>query len=1035
MRPGRDPEDEPLLSLSASSSASTAYSAFPRLQKLTTSNLSEAGNNTGRVSQDSDSSALDRFLASERNGFASSRSGIFSRIPGFQTLQQWTTSNHNNYWSVSSTDYYYGIQSRNSIRGQLRALVSDIWRVTVLKATVAYLVATMFTFVEPVSVHFGRYSYLTAMAICYFHPARSVGAMVEALLYCLAGVTFGSLVSVGALHIVYYYENEEKERTTAHLLILGVLAMATFVLAYVRAVYGQKRPSISTGTTLAHLITFVTITQMPNPDLLEFQPDKILRVSMALVVGTVISFSCCCLISPYTASSELKKSIAKALANLRKFFDTLASSVSLNTDSQGNSIVFNIPIPNHQGAAAPASPSPLESLSPSDEQEPRHSLDTGVDVESIASHHDQLSSLIKEHQTLLLALDSLRIETKFETLSAIRLHYPNYIHIFDSISRLTQHLSGLKSSVMDIDRRIAGGHPTPALTQFLEQMGPYLRRLISTARQAIALVAAALAEEEKKGGDNGAVERGVILPALITLERKLGEAVREFDVQQKRVLVDLYEKVNEDVFLVYFFVFALMEVGSELQHLVENIADLRRAEARVREAGKVQFWLASRPLSTMSTESTASPVNTTAPSLPHTPGLQDASRSTVFRRLMALVWIWATGFRAFEIRFAIKTAATIALLSLPGFINSTQDWYYEYRMWWALTSVVVVLTPSVGGTNAAGMWRIVGTIGGALAGCLSWVMFPNNPLLLWLVCGIVAVPAFYVFLHTKYAKIGQVFLMTYTIVLLNRYANPLDQWTGRDIGIEEFAYKRGIAVVVGVVVGLFVSWYVWPYKARDELRKILSSTLFDMGVLYSKLVSLFTSTLPPTSDEFFALEISLRNSLTESRALLTLTRHEPRIKGRFPTVSYDRIITALNDILDRFVSMRVAAWRGRDAHRHVRHDFVGAIEDVRREMVGAVLLYFYVLAGALVIKSPLPPQLPNADAARVRLVSQVRELPMVREMGKHRGDSSYLYYYSYILAMEDVIREMELLGALMKGLFGEISYEEMTRHNFSTGHD
>ena len=103
-------------------------------------------------------------------------------------------------------------------------------------------------------------------------------------------------------------------------------------------------------------------------------------------------------------------------------------------------------------------------------------------------------------------------------------------------------------------------------------------------------------------------------------------------------------------------------------------------------------------------------------------------------------------------------------------------------------------------------------------------------------------------------------------------------------------------------------------------------------------------------------------------------------------------------------------------------------------MVGAILLYFYVLAGALVIKSPLPPQLPNADAARVRLVAQVRELPIVREMGKH-ADSSYLYYYSYILAMEDVIREMDLLGALMKGLFGEIRYEDMTRHAFSTGHD
>ncbi|TPX41114.1 hypothetical protein SeMB42_g05723 [Synchytrium endobioticum] len=1008
--------ERPLLSLS-SSSAYTAYSQFPKLSKLTTSDIPDA-----RLSEDSNASVRDPFLPSDRPGISTgvrSSPSVLNRIRGMS----WTSASAIRHPATYTTGRSW------RTRAAISRFMEDLFQVTVLKATVCYMIATLFTFVEPLSVPFGRYSYMVATAICYFHPARSVGAMVEALLYCLAGVTFGAVVSVGALHIVNYYDEHEKDRTEAHLIILAVLSIATFVLAYVRARYGQKRPSISTGTTLAHLLTFVTITQMPNKNLIEFQADKIVLVSTALVVGTLISFLCCCFIAPYTASSELKKNVAKALANLRKFFDTLASSVSLNTDAQGNSIVFNIPIPHHQQVVNSATPNaPLSSTSIDGQL--GYSVDAGVDVESIAFHHDQLASLLKEHRALLLNLDTLRIETKFETLSAIRLHYPIYIHIFDSVSKLTQHLSGLKASVMDIDRRIAGETPTPALTQFLEQMGPFLRRLIATSRQAIALVAAALAHEEEQE-ENCAVERGIILPALTTLERKLYEAVREFDIQQKKVLVDLYEKVNEDVFLVYFFVFALMEVGSELQQLVENIADLRRAEARVRVAGKVQFWLRNQPLNA---ESMSPSVNVTAPNLPHTPGLQDASRSTALRRVSAALWYWATGFRAFEIRFAIKTAATVAMLSLPAFVESTQNWFYEYRLWWALTSLVVVLTPSVGGTNAAGMRRILGTIGGAFAAYFSWVFFPNNPIFLWFICGIVSIPAFYVLIHTAYAKIGQVFLMTYTIIVMNRYANPTDQSTGRDMEIEEFAQKRAFAVIIGIAVGLFVSWYIWPYKARDELRKILSSTLFDMGVLYSKLVSLFTSTLSPTSNEFFALELSLRNSLTESRALLELTRHEPRWKGRFPTVSYDRTITALNEILDRFVSMRAAAWRGRNAHRDVRHEFVGPVEEVRREMVGAILLYFYVLAGALVIKAPLPPQLPLVNSVRLRLVEKVRELPILREMGK-RADSSYLYYHSYILAMEDVIREMDLLGVLMKGLFGEIRYEDMTRHAFSCGRE
>ena len=120
---------------------------------------------------------------------------------------------------------------------------------------------------------------------------------------------------------------------------------------------------------------------------------------------------------------------------------------------------------------------------------------------------------------------------------------------------------------MDIDRRVAGGSPTPALTEFLEQMGPYLRRLIATSRQAIALVATALAEEEK-ADHSRAIERGIILPALVTLERKLQDAVREFDSQQKKVLLDLYEKVGSQFTQVFVFTRICCYVPTVTQHMI-----------------------------------------------------------------------------------------------------------------------------------------------------------------------------------------------------------------------------------------------------------------------------------------------------------------------------------------------------------------------------------------------------------------------------------------------------------------------------------
>lgn len=56
----------------------------------------------------------------------------------------------------------------------------------------------------------------------------------------------------------------------------------------------------------------------------------------------------------------------------------------------------------------------------------------------------------------------------------------------------------------------------------------------------------------------------------------------------------------------------------------------------------------------------------------------------------------------------------------------------------------------------------------------------------------------------------------------------------------------------------------------------------------------------------------------------------------------------------------------------VRRDFIIPVNKERREMVGSVILYFSVLASAFRLKSPLPPYLPPAEDARLRLVRQTQ---------------------------------------------------------------
>ena len=92
-------------------------------------------------------------------------------------------------------------------------------------------------------------------------------------------------------------------------------------------------------------------------------------------------------------------------------------------------------------------------------------------------------------------------------------------------------------------------------------------------------------------------------------------------------------------------------------------------------------------------------------------------------------------------------------------------------------------------------------------------------------------------------------------------------------------------------------------------------------------------------------------------------------------------------------------------------------------MVGNVLLYFYTIASALRLKTPLPPYLPPANNARMRLIQKIRQLPVVQNkvVMTEENDERYIFYYAYALVMEDVIRELERLGRWSQDLFGVIT--------------
>ncbi|KAL1921246.1 uncharacterized protein VTP21DRAFT_10962 [Calcarisporiella thermophila] len=434
---------------------------------------------------------------------------------------------------------------------------------------------------------------------------------------------------------------------------------------------------------------------------------------------------------------------------------------------------------------------------------------------------------------------------------------------------------------------------------------------------------------------------------------------------------------------------------------------------------------------------------------------------TVWRRFLLNIWSWLSYLRQFEVLFAFKCSVTAILAAVPAFLHSTRPIFREYRGEWAIITLMVVMTPTVGGTNLAAMYRVFGTLIGCYSAVIIYSLFPDNPVVLSLFGFLFAIPCFYVNLYTSHQKMGQFTLLAYNLVCLTKYNNREAE---EEVEVELIAWRRFVAVSLGVVCGLLVTNYVWPYEARRELRKGLSEFLHRIAWLYSKLVSVYSAPSAPlrslsafvdaleehedgesearshhrrrrrrrhqidletaraaltrpTITDFVEMELALHRDLLRLFDLLALTPGEPRLKGPFPVSTYSQMLTSCQNILDKLLCIRVVVTR-EEWFLSVRRDFIIPVNKERKEMVGNVLLYLYVLSSALHLKTPLPPYLPPARQSWRKLIHRIRSLPVVKKRVLLHDDQHYIFYYAYAVAMRDVIRELDNLGVKMGELFG-----------------
>ncbi|KAF9973985.1 hypothetical protein BGZ73_002765 [Actinomortierella ambigua] len=410
-------------------------------------------------------------------------------------------------------------------------------------------------------------------------------------------------------------------------------------------------------------------------------------------------------------------------------------------------------------------------------------------------------------------------------------------------------------------------------------------------------------------------------------------------------------------------------------------------------------------------------------------------------------------FKSQDFRFGLKMAMAQTFIGLWAWLNWSSRTLATDRGQWAMMTVMAVLSPTVGATFSVCAMRVAGTLAGTLWALLTYLAYPRNPYVICAMMLVIVFASVFLMLETAHPKLGIIMVLSYSSITFIKYEDITTDT------IYEVCYQRAITVIVGILISVVMNSLLWPITARRELRKEIALLIGRQGVLFAELVNKFlleepaqakphheheketrkgysqrhsddddrrgTSadnirSAPPSirgsnhdskvssPDEadmaeidpdrlaFQHVEHQLQTKLIKILQLLELSESEPRLKGNFPVSLYQKIIQCCQNILDRLISMRMAAQL---LSPDVRELVTGPMNYYRRDM------------------SPLPPYLPSARMARLRVIYNVREAIAAHQAATGEDHYTYIYYYAFSSALEEVIEELGITAVATSSAF------------------
>jgi uncharacterized membrane protein YgaE (UPF0421/DUF939 family) len=915
----------------------------------------------------------------------------------------------------------------------------------IFKCALAYILASLATFIPVLSNLFGAQTskHMIATMTVYFPPARSLGSLLDAVRRATTAFLYVAVVAFLSMSVMVLFADKIEIIELGHAIVLVVFIGGAFgFMAWVKV--RMDDPLVNISVSLASLSLISILTKEGSVQRGDYSITSIIQILNMVAAGILITAVVSLTVFPVGARQKLRKNLLDTTDSLADILALIASSFLTGDESELEDSVLQQITEKHTKLSSTI----MQNLK---ESRYEHYL---LGTERLAAIESKLATCI---QRISQSIGGLRSAAamQFVVVKQPAFSSKQVSSITpSSAAGQTKNTSGIIRSEQDVQEHFANPSsaqppfrtPAQIFELFIRNLGPAMRSLAFTLKEI-------LDDFPFDASD------GYKVATNPKFRLSLDRALEMYTESRKDALMVVYGQKDmnrarpipveadwEDAAACCgHFSFSLVEVAESVRDYLITLDELQ-LEVDECPAGRTWRWLNfweqkqdQDRVDSLDPDFVAQISTIDSHNRPRTcdylriddnhetPKWPDASqvKQVCLKKLYAV----ASVLRRDDTRFAIKVGMGAIIYALPSFITATRPIYEHWRGDWGLVSYMVVCSMTIGASNTSGWSRLVGTCIGGVLGILAWEVSRGNAFVLGIVSFAVAYYTAYILVVDGNGPMCRFIVLTYNIIALYAYSlssfdDPEDsdeEDSGRNPLILPIAGHRVVAVVSGILWGLFITRAIWPISARQKVKDGLALLWLRMGLIWKRdpLSTLLEGVHP---DRYMNLqeELYLQHFLTKLRGLAEASKREFELRRPFPHASYLRLLNITEQMLGAFHAMNEVLMKDMKASPGEEALLKATIEE-RFQLCGRISHLFNVLASSMKLEFAITSKtMPSIDSSRDKLLARVFEYRKedVQEQQTKDEDYSLLYTYALVtgqlnLGVQDALQEVEnLFGVL-----------------------